>query len=73
MSQHWVSLHNLPHTAFPIEVFGYPEESLPDPDPIFHVVISSPEVTDLPQLPRQRMRIKLVLADGSVLHGTERS
>lgn len=73
MSQPWISLLNLPITAFPAEIFGYPEGSPQDDDPIYHVVLGSPEVTDTPPLPREPMRMKIVLADGSVIRGAERT
>lgn len=72
MSQSWISLLNLPATVFPIEVFGYPEESPGNYDPIFHAVVSDPEVAAASLIPSQRMRLKLVLADGTVMQGTER-
>lgn len=72
MSQPLISLLSLPATAFPIEVFGYPEDSPGDYDPIFHAVVSDPEVVAPFPIPSQRMRMKLVLADGTIMQGTER-
>lgn len=73
MTQSWMSLLNLGSEKFPIEVFGYPEESPADAVPIWYQLITSPEATALPKpMPKQRMRMKIVCADGAILDGEER-
>lgn len=69
----WLDLSMLPSSAFPAEVFGYPAESTEDDEIIYHVVIRTlADGKQVPPLPKRRMRMKILLADGRVLVGDER-
>jgi hypothetical protein len=66
----WMSFINLEPEAFPLEVFGYPEDS--DDQIIYHHVLTSiDDGSFVPRLPQQRMRMKVFLATGEVLIGSE--
>lgn len=69
----WIDLSMFSNNAFPAEVFGYPEDSTEDDEIIYHVVLISPDDgKEVPPLPKQRMRMKILLADGRVVIGDER-
>jgi hypothetical protein len=73
MSQAWLSLLDLPPSKFPAEFFAYAEESTQDTDPLWHYVIMDPDQQhDAPELPKIRLRMKMVCADGDIYRGEER-
>jgi hypothetical protein len=72
-SRNWIDLSALGESAFPVEVFGYPEDSTDDTEIVYHVVLVTPgDGREVPPLPKQRMRMKILLADGQILVGNER-
>lgn len=67
----WLSFANLDDSSFPIEIFAYPETPEDSTEILWYVCLNNKQDEIHVPLPASRLRLKVVLADGQVLLGSE--
>lgn len=63
-----VAFHDLPASAFPIDIYAYPEHSLADEFPLWTRHITGPGAISIPGVAEKGQRVRLVVKYGD---GTE--